>query len=122
VENRLSFQLVRAWIPVTALIASLVAGACDSAAPTAEKAVASTVTAGSPESPVQAFSVADVVEEALPSVVNVRVKSLQGGLLGGVEEAEAQGSGVVTDTAGLIVTNNHFVQCAGECLGSPPTG
>lgn len=47
-------------------------------------------------------SLADVVERVLPSVVNVRTKSFGGG--------EGDGSGVVLDSAGIIVTNNHVVE------------
>ena len=47
-------------------------------------------------------SLADVVERVLPSVVNVRTKSFGGG--------EGDGSGVVIDRAGIIVTNNHVVE------------
>jgi S1-C subfamily serine protease len=47
-------------------------------------------------------SLADVVERVLPSVVNVRTKSFGGG--------EGDGSGVVLDRAGIIVTNNHVVE------------
>ena len=45
---------------------------------------------------------ADVVERVLPSVVNVRTKSFGGG--------EGDGSGVVLDRAGIIVTNNHVIE------------
>ena len=48
-----------------------------------------------------------IIEEALPSVVNVKVTSATGGLLGGGE-----GSGVVIDESGVILTNYHVVQCA----------
>ena len=54
---------------------------------------------------------ADVIEKVLPSVVNVRVTSLRQGVLG-VEEGRGQGSGVVIDKRGVIVTNNHVVQQA----------
>ena len=50
---------------------------------------------------------ATVIEEALPAVVNVKVTSATGGLLGGGE-----GSGVVIDESGVILTNYHVVQCA----------
>jgi len=50
----------------------------------------------------RAGSLADVVERVLPSVVNVRTKSFGGG--------EGDGSGVVLDRAGIIVTNNHVVE------------
>ena len=45
---------------------------------------------------------ADVVERVLPSVVNVRTKSFGGG--------EGDGSGVVLDRAGIILTNNHVIE------------
>ncbi len=51
-------------------------------------------------------AVADVVEEVLPSVVNVRVQGFSG--LGG------QGSGVVYTSDGVILTNNHVVEGASE--------
>jgi S1-C subfamily serine protease len=47
-------------------------------------------------------SLADTVERVLPSVVNVRTKSFGGG--------EGDGSGVVLDRRGIIVTNNHVVE------------
>ena len=47
-------------------------------------------------------SLADVVERVLPSVVNVRTKSFGGG--------EGEGSGVVLDRAGIILTNNHVIE------------
>ena len=99
---------------VACVIASLVAGACSFAASDAERQAAAPVTPEDSNSSVQGFTVADVVEEVLPSVVNVRVESLQGGPLGNVQEAEGQGSGVIYDDSGLIVTNNHVVQCAVE--------
>ena len=49
-------------------------------------------------------AVAEVVEEVLPSVVNVRVEGF--GFGGG------QGSGVVYAADGIILTNNHVVQNA----------
>ena len=52
-------------------------------------------------------SLSNVIEDALPSVVNVKVTSASGGLLGGGE-----GSGVVIDESGVILTNYHVVQCA----------
>jgi S1-C subfamily serine protease len=45
---------------------------------------------------------ADIVERVLPSVVNVRTTSFGGG--------EGDGSGVVLDREGIIVTNNHVVE------------
>ena len=57
--------------------------------------------------------IADVIEQVLPSVVNVRVTSLQQDVLtGDVEEGRGQGSGVIIDERGVIVTNNHVVQQA----------
>ena len=54
-------------------------------------------------------SVADMIEEVLPTVVNVRVTSVGFDPLGEPEEQKGQGSGVVIDEAGIILTNNHVV-------------
>ena len=55
-------------------------------------------------------SLAEVVEDALPSVVNVRVESFD--LTGSSQEG--QGSGVVIDRGGIILTNFHVVEAATE--------
>ena len=55
-------------------------------------------------------SLAEVVEEALPSVVNVRVESFD--LTGNSQEG--QGSGVIIDEGGIILTNFHVVESATE--------
>ena len=51
-------------------------------------------------------SIADAVAEVLPSVVYVRTTVVGGG--------NGEGSGVVVDRAGIIVTNNHVVEGANE--------
>ncbi|MDQ4126020.1 MAG: trypsin-like peptidase domain-containing protein [Actinomycetota bacterium] len=55
-------------------------------------------------------SLAEVIDEALPSVVNVRVESFD--LTGNSQEG--QGSGVVIDKKGIILTNFHVVEAATE--------
>jgi S1-C subfamily serine protease len=57
---------------------------------------------------------ADVVADVLPSLVNVRVTVNGGGLLGSLlgGSGEGEGSGVVIDSKGLILTNNHVVENA----------
>jgi S1-C subfamily serine protease len=62
--------------------------------------------------PVESSSVAEVVDRALPAVVNVKVVGL-GESFGGDEE-RAQGSGVIIDESGYIVTNNHVIEGAAE--------
>jgi S1-C subfamily serine protease len=57
-------------------------------------------------------STADVVAKVLPSVVNVRVTSLNVGPLGQTVEGKGEGSGVVIDPSGIILTNNHVVEGA----------
>ena len=47
-------------------------------------------------------SLADAVDRVLPSVVSIRTESFGGG--------EGEGSGVVIDREGIIVTNNHVVE------------
>jgi S1-C subfamily serine protease len=80
-------------------------GGGDEAAPvsTATQTVTVSETEGAETAPDAAGGpLADVVERVLPSVVNVRTKSFGGG--------EGDGSGVVLDRAGIIVTNNHVVE------------
>jgi S1-C subfamily serine protease len=60
------------------------------------------------ESP-PASDTADVVDRVLPSVVNVRVTSVQFDPFGDEQEGQGQGSGVVLDSEGIIVTNFHVV-------------
>ena len=62
-------------------------------------------------SPPPASDVADVIEGILPSVVNIRVRSVQSTSFGD-EESGGEGSGVVIDSDGIILTNNHVVECA----------
>jgi len=62
--------------------------------------------------PIARSGVAKVVEKALPSVVNVKVVGLDESF--GGDETRAQGSGVIIDEAGYIVTNNHVIEGAAE--------
>jgi len=57
---------------------------------------------------------ADVIEEILPAVVNVRVTSVGFDPSGGAQEGRGEGSGVVIDEKGIILTNNHVVSGATE--------
>lgn len=58
--------------------------------------------------------IADVIETALPAVVNVRVRAVGFDPFGDPQIGEGQGSGVVIDEGGIILTNNHVVQDATE--------
>ena len=58
-----------------------------------------TSTAAAPD---RAGSLADAVAHVLPSVVNVRTESFGGG--------RGEGSGIVLDRRGIILTNNHVVE------------
>jgi S1-C subfamily serine protease len=62
--------------------------------------------------PPPASETADVIESVLPSVVNVRIKSVTFDPLGGQQTAQGEGSGVVIDSDGIIVTNFHVVRTA----------
>ena len=59
-----------------------------------------------------ASETAEIVEKVLPSVVNVQVTSFNVDPFGSPEEAEGQGSGVVLDEEGIIITNFHVVSGA----------
>ncbi|MBA2331883.1 MAG: trypsin-like peptidase domain-containing protein, partial [Actinobacteria bacterium] len=65
-----------------------------------------TETAGESASAPTGGSIADAVARVLPSVVNVRTTVVGGG--------SGEGSGVVVDRTGIIVTNNHVVDGATE--------
>ena len=54
-------------------------------------------------------SLAEMVKRVLPSVVNVRVTTVAVDPFGGTQEAKAEGSGVVIDRNGIILTNNHVI-------------
>ncbi|HEV2754690.1 MAG TPA: trypsin-like peptidase domain-containing protein [Actinomycetota bacterium] len=53
----------------------------------------------------------EIVEAALPSVVNVRVKSFD---VTGFDSGGGSGSGVIIDEKGIVLTNFHVVQGAAE--------
>ena len=76
----------------------------DEAAP-APQDRAPRVPTGQAPLPADNTSVARVAEELLPSVVQIKVTSL---------EESASGSGFVLDDAGHVVTNNHVVEMAAE--------
>ena len=111
----------RSPLLVVLVAAALVAGACDlsirsnraDTPPDLEPLPDVTFDQSDQRPP--ASDVADVIQEVLPSVVNVRVTALQPDILtGDIEEGRGQGSGVIIDKRGVIVTNNHVVQQATE--------
>jgi S1-C subfamily serine protease len=55
---------------------------------------------------------AAMLDQVLPSVVNVRVTQAVFDPFGGQQEQSAEGSGVIVSTDGLIVTNAHVVEDA----------
>jgi serine protease DegQ len=55
---------------------------------------------------------AEIVEKVLPSVVNVQITAERFDPFTGPTEAQGQGSGVVIDSEGVILTNFHVVRDA----------
>ena len=113
----------RTLLLVGLVAAALALGACDlsvrsnrsSAAPELQPLPEVTFEQSGQRPP--ASDVADVIQEVLPSVVNVRVTALQPDLITGeLEEGRGQGSGVIIDKRGVIVTNNHVVQQTTEVM------
>jgi S1-C subfamily serine protease len=81
---------------------SLGSGDEEGSSPPATATVTVTTVESSVEAPGQPATLADMVERVLPSVVNVRTTSFGGG--------SGEGSGVVLDRSGIIITNNHVVE------------
>lgn len=80
-------------------------GSGESAPPTTETVVVTVSDPAEAEkapAPDTAGSLADAVDRVLPSVVSIRTESFGGG--------EGEGSGVVLDRSGIILTNNHVVE------------
>jgi S1-C subfamily serine protease len=97
-----------------AAVAALVAGACvvTSSQGTSASGPSPDVTLTQNQAPPPHSKLADIVARDLPSVVNVRVKSVQFDPLGGTQDVKGQGSGVVIDKDGVILTNFHVVSGA----------
>jgi S1-C subfamily serine protease len=98
--------VVAAMLPTT-----LLSGCASAAAPQASRA-ASEITLKQSDAPPPHSSVAAMVKRILPSVVNVRVTDVAVNPFGRQEEMKAQGSGVVVDRDGVILTNNHVIHGA----------
>ncbi|HEY7295840.1 MAG TPA: hypothetical protein VH916_12420, partial [Dehalococcoidia bacterium] len=81
---------------------------------------ASTAHAGSPtlttaSSPVvTSDSATDVVKALRPSVVRVRTSASQMGPFGSIGNASGTGTGMILDTDGHVLTNNHVVTLGGN--------
>lgn len=79
----------------------------DDASAAAREVVITQSNAAPPES-----TVAAMIARVLPSIVNVRTTTLSAGAPGAPSRSEAQGSGVIIDPDGIILTNNHVVSGA----------
>ena len=105
---------MRSLVPTTlaALALGLAAAGCGAGADSDSASTTQAIPAQATATATQAAGpeLADMVEDVLPSLVNVRVqKGGAGGLLedllgGG---GEGLGSGVIVDPSGIILTNEH---------------
>ena len=87
--------------------------ASTSQAPEGEPNDTSDISINQVDAPLAHSKTSEVVKRALPSIVNVKVTALTQGVLG-PREGKGQGSGVIIDAEGIIITNNHVVQDATE--------
>ena len=78
------------------------------------RAVASALDVTQSDQPPPPSELADVIDKVLPKVVNIRVEALQFDPLTGPETVQGQGSGVIIDDSGIIITNAHVVQDSTE--------
>jgi len=96
---------------------ALLLGACSAdllgGAPGSEPAPAEVNIIRSDQPPPRS-STAEMVSRVLPSVVNVRVRSLQLDEFGAIRQGRGEGSGVIIDRNGTILTNAHVVRDAVE--------
>jgi S1-C subfamily serine protease len=93
-------------IILAATVGLAAAGCGDSSqdAVTTVRTVTQTTPASAPATGARGESTADVVARVLPGVVNVKTTGFDGD--------EGEGSGVVIDRGGVILTNNHVVEGA----------
>ena len=110
---------MRSLVPTTlaALVLGIAVAGCGAEADSdpAATAPAPAQATAAPAAQAAGPELADMVEDVLPSLVNVRVQ--MGGAGGLLEDllgggGEGQGSGVIIDAKGIILTNNHVVQDA----------
>ncbi|MEK9659719.1 MAG: trypsin-like peptidase domain-containing protein, partial [Chloroflexota bacterium] len=95
-----------------ASLAVLLAACTGAATPTASPAPWPTATLSSSSVPASLPDVASVVERVLPGVVQVLATVEQRDFFGRLTEGTSQGSGVLFDAEGHILTNNHVVEGA----------
>jgi S1-C subfamily serine protease len=100
------------WVIICAL--ALVAAACTSAGqtasnPTTNGATATPAAAGSTSAASEQSVTEQIVQKMRPSVVRVQTESASIGAFGQSQQQVGVGTGVIIDTQGHIVTNNHVV-------------
>ena len=100
--------LVACLVPLLVASCSSTRDDTRAAASPSDRASASTVDLAQSDLDAPDSSTADVVKRVLPSVVNVRVTSISEGVFG-PSQSRGEGSGVVIDSNGTILTNNHVV-------------
>lgn len=108
-RGRLVALVVAAAVAIPACTSTLTSLRVEPTPPTPPKVTFDQSTQVPPPS-----SLAEMVKRVLPSVVNVRVTGLGSDPFGGGAEVQAEGSGVVIDAGGIVLTNNHVIEGAVE--------
>jgi serine protease Do len=68
-----------------------------------------------------ALTTPQIVQKMRPSVVKVRTQSNGQDIFGQVVPSQGTGTGVIIDTAGHIITNNHVVRAGGDTIANTIT-
>ena len=117
-------RMPRFVLPIAFSLFALLIVACDGDGSSAPATATPAIDDGRPAAteaptlePGARLSTVDIVRTLRPSVVQVLTESATLDFLGQPQPAQGIGTGVIIDTEGHIITNNHVVRVAGDPFG-----